>query len=175
MAPKIQVRLKNTRDRSYTIAIRSDVLQSLPRIIATGWKRSRLFIISDTNVGKLYGTDLQKAFFNVGIDARLLLFHSGEKHKNTPTIQRLHTSLLRNGVRRDSLIIALGGGVVGDVAGYVAATILRGIPFIQVPTTLLAMVDASIGGKVGVNLPQGKNLIGAFNQPAAVLIDPQVL
>ncbi len=105
----------------------------------------------------------------------MLEFNRGEESKNAGTAYLLQTQLLRSGVKRDSLVIALGGGVVGDLAGYVAATVLRGIGFIQVPTTLLAQVDSSVGGKVGIDHPVGKNLIGAFHQPQAVFIDPRVL
>ena len=102
-------------------------------------------------------------------------FPAGERSKTANTIFQLHTQLLAHGIRRDSLIVALGGGVVGDVAGFVAATVLRGVRYVQVPTTLLAQIDSSIGGKVGVDHPYGKNLIGAFHQPTAVYTDPRVL
>jgi 3-dehydroquinate synthase len=135
----------------------------------------KLFIITDTTVGRLYGRTLQREFAGGGNDVVLLDIPPGEGSKNHRSVHALHTQLLKGGVGRDSFVIALGGGVVGDVAGYVAATILRGIPFIQIPTTLLAQVDSSVGGKVGVDHPLGKNLIGAFHQPAAVYVDPDVL
>lgn len=175
MSPEIAVRLKNTRDRSYTIVIRPGILQSLSRIVAQRWKRSKLFIITDSNVEKNYGADLQRRFSSGGLDSVLLSFGAGEKYKNARTVQGLQTKLLSNGIRRDSLIVALGGGVVGDVAGYAAATILRGVAYIQVPSTLLSQVDSSVGGKVGIDHPLGKNLIGAFHQPSAVFIDPNTL
>ena len=99
----------------------------------------------------------------------------GEEHKSVATVERLYDTILRAGVDRQTPVIALGGGVIGDTAGFVAATVLRGVPFVQVPTTLLAMVDASVGGKTGVNHAVGKNLIGAFHQPIAVFADPQTL
>ncbi len=175
MSAEITVRLKNTRERSYTIVIRPGILESLPRIVAQRWKRSKLFIITDSNVEKLFGADLQERFASAGFDSQLLSFGAGERNKNNRTVQQLHTELLSHQIRRDNLIVALGGGVVGDVAGYAAATILRGVAYIQVPTTMLSQVDSSVGGKVGIDHPLGKNLIGAFHQPSAVFIDPNTL
>jgi 3-dehydroquinate synthase len=110
-----------------------------------------------------------------GWDTLLLDFPAGEKSKNIDTVSVLQTQMLMHGIRRDSLIVALGGGVVGDVAGFVASTVLRGVRYVHVPTTLLAQIDSSVGGKVGINHPLGKNLVGAFHQPAAVFVDPGVL
>ncbi len=175
MSSEITVRLKNIRDRSYAIVIRPGVLADIPRLLGPRWKRSKIFIITDSNVKKIYGKTLQAKLSTAGFDSKVLSFSAGEKNKNSSTVYRLQTELLHNSVRRDSLIIALGGGVVGDIAGYVAATILRGVAYIQIPTTLLSQVDSSVGGKVGVDHPLGKNLIGAFHQPAAVFIDPKTL
>src|SRR5438045_7848382 len=105
----------------------------------------------------------------------MLSMPAGESHKTRDTWARLTDQMLSAGLGRDSCVVAVGGGVVGDVAGFVAATFMRGVPVIQVPTTLLAMVDASIGGKTGVDTTIGKNLVGAFHQPAAVIVDPDVL
>src|SRR5690606_20120592 len=110
-----------------------------------------------------------------GYDARLVRVPSGESHKTLQTVSRLYDALLEARLERQSPVIALGGGIIGDTVGFAAATYLRGVPFIQCPTTLLAMVDASVGGKVGVNVPQGKNLIGAFYQPRLVAIDTDTL
>ncbi len=162
-------------DRGYRIVIESGILGRLPHLVRESWHGRRVFIITDTNVECLYGRSLLRRFFESGSDAALLSFDAGEQAKQSRTVQSLYTHLLSLGIRRDSLIVALGGGVVGDVAGFVAATILRGVPYVQVPTTLLAQVDSSVGGKVGINHPLGKNLIGAFQQPAAVWIDPAVL
>lgn len=147
----------------------------MPVLISQTWNGKNIFIITDSNVERLWGGQLQRRLFDAGIEALLLSFPAGERSKNVRTVHALHTQLLSNCIRRDSLIIALGGGVVGDVAGYVAATVLRGVKYIQVPTTLLSQVDSSVGGKVGIDHPLGKNLIGAFHQPAAVFIDPDVL
>jgi 3-dehydroquinate synthase len=171
---QVHLRLRE-RPRSYTITIQSGLLEDLPALMAKKWRGCALFIVTDENVEKLYGRNLLLRCIDVGLNASLLFFPAGERSKNFKTIHALQTALLENRVRRDSLIIALGGGVVGDVAGFVAATILRGVKYIHVPTTLLAQVDSSIGGKVGIDHPLGKNLIGAFHQPSAVYVDPLVL
>jgi len=155
--------------------VRQDLFHQLHDVVLRGWKGRKLFIITDSNVRRLYGSRLLQALSSAGGDACLLDFLAGEKSKNASTFLSLHSALLGLGIRRDSLIIALGGGVVGDVAGFVAATVLRGVPFIQIPTTLLAQVDSSVGGKVGIDHQFGKNLIGAFHQPAAVYVDPSIL
>jgi len=171
----IQVRLNARRDKSYTIEVRRGLLARLPRILARRVGPAKLFVITDTTVALLYGRRLLRALRREGVDAHLLEVPAGERSKNERTASVLHTKLLRRGITRESLVVALGGGVVGDLAGYVAATVLRGVPLVQVPTTLLAQVDSSVGGKVGIDHPAGKNLIGAFHQPAAVYIDPQAL
>ncbi len=171
----IPVRLRHSRDRSYEIHVSAGILARLPGIVARQWPGRKFFVITDSRVGKLYGRDFQRGLEATGVDSSLWVFKQGEQSKNAGTAYHLQTQLLRGGIKRDSLIIALGGGVVGDLAGYVAATVLRGVGFIQVPTTLLAQVDSSVGGKVGIDHPVGKNLIGAFHQPLAVYIDPTVL
>lgn len=171
----VTVGLGKTVDRTYRIIIEPGLLDRLPQRVGESWRGSRLFIITDTNVERLYGRRLLQRFFDAGTDATLLSFAAGEQAKHARTVHSLYTHLLALGIRRDSLVVALGGGVVGDVAGFVAATILRGVPYVQVPTTLMAQVDSSVGGKVGINHPLGKNLIGAFHQPSAVFIDPDVL
>ena len=108
-------------------------------------------------------------------DAALVTVPDGEQYKTLDTVARLYADFVAAGLDRGSTVIALGGGVVGDTAGFAAATYMRGVRLVQIPTSLLAMVDSSVGGKVGVDLPQGKNLVGAFKQPDAVLIDPDVL
>lgn len=143
--------------------------------VTRAWIGSSAYIITDSIVRRLHGGRFLRALLENGVDAWMIDFPAGEKSKNADLVNMLHTQLLEHGVRRDSVIVALGGGVVGDLAGYVAATVLRGIQYVQVPTTLLAQVDSSIGGKVGIDHPLGKNLIGAFHQPSAVYIDPLVL
>jgi 3-dehydroquinate synthase len=133
----------------------------------------RYAIITDSNVGPLYA-DRVRDQFDAGA-AEILSLPAGESNKTRESWAQLTDELLARGFGRDSTIIALGGGVVGDLAGFVAATYMRGIPVVQVPTTLLAMIDASIGGKTAVDTPAGKNLVGVFHQPTAVLVDPQLL
>ncbi len=132
-------------------------------------KEDRLFIITNTTIKKLYCAKLDAAF-KKSFKTIYLTIPDGEKYKNLTTIENLLTKLSENGAQRRSLILALGGGVVGDIAGFVAATYMRGIHFVQMPTTLLAQVDSSVGGKTGVDLKTGKNLAGAFYQPRAVSI-----
>ncbi|MDD4901551.1 MAG: 3-dehydroquinate synthase [Patescibacteria group bacterium] len=126
-------------------------------------------IITDSNVGKLYAVDLGKKLNQAGLFSKVFSFTAGEKSKTFATVISLGRKMIKNGFGRESMIIALGGGVVGDLAGFLASIFERGIKFIQIPTTLLAQVDSSIGGKTGVDMPEGKNLFGAFYQPVAVI------
>ncbi len=132
----------------------------------------RVVVIADEQVAALYGRAALASFDD---EPALLTFPAGERNKTRATWASLTDELIARGCGRDTIIVALGGGVTGDLAGFVAATYLRGVPFVQVPTTLLAMIDASIGGKTGVDTTAGKNLVGAFHQPALVLIDPRLL
>lgn len=144
----------------------ADVVRSLAA------RANRVAVITDSEVGPRYADRAKK---QLGATVDVFTIPSGEQHKTRDTWSRLTDEMLARGFGRDSIVVALGGGVVGDIAGFVAATYMRGIPVIQVPTTLLAMVDASVGGKTGVDTPAGKNLVGAFHQPSAVVIDPLVL
>lgn len=149
----------------------------LDRVGAVARERApahRFAIITDDQVGPYYAGRVAASFGASGA-SMVLTVPAGEAQKTRETWARLTDALLGAGFGRDSAIVALGGGVIGDLAGFVAATFMRGIPYVQVPTTLLAMVDASIGGKTGVDTAAGKNLVGAFHQPAAVLADPQTL
>jgi 3-dehydroquinate synthase len=132
-------------------------------------------VVSDENVGELHGENLLKGLHNAGYEASLFLIPAGEEHKNIDTVLKIWHSFLEKGVERGSTVVALGGGVVGDMVGFAAATFLRGVAWVNVPTTLLAMVDSSLGGKTGIDLPQAKNMVGAFYPPRLVLADPQVL
>ena len=132
-------------------------------------------IITDSHVGPRYAAHLVESLRNAGIEPIIATIPAGEEHKTLSHIAPVYDLLLSARIERTTPVLALGGGVIGDMAGFVAATVLRGVPFVQVPTTLLAMVDASVGGKTGINHAAGKNLIGAFHQPIAVLIDPDVL
>jgi 3-dehydroquinate synthase len=158
-----------------TIEMRAGLFTRLPALLVPHIANGPAFVITDSNVARRHGRPLLRGLLERGIEAYLLDFSPGETSKNVTLVEALQTQLLQHGVRRTSTVVALGGGVVGDVAGFVAATLLRGLHYIQVPTTLLAQVDSSIGGKVGVNHPLGKNLIGAFHHPDAVFIDPELL
>ena len=139
----------------------------LPRLRQLASSRGPLAVLTDSNVGPLYADQLAASV--------VLTMPAGERHKTLATVAHFYDQLLAAGLDRGATIVALGGGVVGDVAGFVAATYLRGVHFVQCPTSLLAMVDASVGGKTGVDLPQGKNLVGAFKQPQAVIADLDTL
>jgi 3-dehydroquinate synthase len=169
----VHIALKSRKD-SYDIVVGADLAAAAADIRAR-WPGARTFIITDSNVEALYGRSLAWALRGEGPKVPILTFPAGEKFKTRATRDRLEDELLAAGLTRGALIVALGGGVVGDVAGFVAATILRGVPFVQVPTTLLAQVDSSVGGKVAIDHPRGKNLLGAFHQPRRVYIDPETL
>ena len=157
---------------TYDVTVAPGALERVAGM-ASASRAHRYAVITDDNVGPLYAARVRDAIG--AARTTVLTVPAGEAHKTRDTWARLSDELIAAGFGRDSLIIALGGGVVGDVAGFVAATYMRGIPYIQVPTTLLAMVDASIGGKTGVDTPAGKNLVGAFHQALAVVVDPTVL
>lgn len=162
-------------ENSYEIVIERDSLVSLgQRCFALGFKGLAV-IVSNTTVAPLYAGIVTTSLEGAGFKVALIEIPDGEEYKNSHTLNHLYDELLESGADRSSFIVALGGGVVGDVAGYAASTWMRGIPFVQVPTTLLAQVDSSVGGKTGIDHPKGKNLIGAFYQPRLVLIDVAVL
>jgi len=138
-------------------------------------KFSRFVIITDHHVKKLFALRLHNTLKKAGHNSILLFFQAGEKNKNNITKQTIENGMLHNACDRNTLVLALGGGVVGDLSGFVAATYLRGIAYIQIPTTLLAMIDSSVGGKTAINTPYGKNLIGAIHQPIAVIADTKLL
>jgi 3-dehydroquinate synthase len=160
----------DTPSRRYPITIDAGLVDRLPRLLDDVKAPARRFVVSSPLVWRLHGPRLEKA----GIGDPILV-PDGERYKQLPNVSRVYESLIRAHADRASTLITFGGGVIGDMAGFAAATYLRGIALVHVPTTLLAQVDASIGGKVGVNHALGKNLIGAFYQPHAVVIDPSVL
>ncbi len=164
---------REVRLPTYTVTIAAGALARLGEIVRAAAPAHRYAIITDANVAPLYA-DITRAALG-DAHAALYIIPAGEAHKSRETWSLLTDEMLAAGFGRDSTIIALGGGVVGDLAGFVAATYMRGIPFIQVPTSLLAMIDASVGGKTGVDTRAGKNLVGAFHQPAAVVADIGVL
>lgn len=169
----VPVRLKN---RSYKITVGAGSLATLPAVLRTNMPVSRLFIITNPTIKKLHGMALEKILKKIsGLTFHWLTMPDGERYKTIGTVEKLCRNLLLLKANRQSGILAFGGGVVGDVAGFVAAVYMRGIPFIQIPTTLLAQVDSSVGGKTGVDLPGGKNIVGAFYQPRAVIIETRFL
>ncbi len=158
-------------NRSYEIKVGNDLLSRLGAECARLKLGQRCAIITDSNVGKHFASATLKSLSAAGFEPILITVPAGEKSKRIAVVEKCFDQLAKHRAERKSFIVALGGGVVGDLAGFVAATYLRGIPFVQVPTTLLAQVDSSVGGKTGVNLRAGKNLVGAFYQPKLVLCD----
>lgn len=162
-------------DRSYDITIRAGVLRDLGVHLKQLGANGLVGIVTDRTVGRLYGNRLARALKQAGLSALMIQVPAGERAKSMGWLSRVLDRLVQARLERGSFLVALGGGVVGDLTGFAAATYLRGIPFVQVPTTVIAQVDSSVGGKTGINHPMGKNLIGAFYQPRAVLIDPATL
>ena len=160
-----------TPSRAYSVTIGDGLLDRVGRALDEIGAPARRFVVSSPLVWRLHGPQLARAVTL----AEPILVPDGERFKQLPTVSRIYDALVRASADRASTIITFGGGVIGDMAGFAAATYLRGIALVHVPTTLLAQVDSAIGGKVGVNHPLGKNLIGAFYQPHAVVIDPLVL
>ena len=160
---------------NYQVIIGCDLLSKIGSYSADLHSGAKAAIISDTNVWPIYGQIVERSLYNAGIESVNFVFPAGESSKNTATYLSILNFLAENHINRSDMIIALGGGVVGDIAGFSAATYLRGIPYIQVPTSLLAMVDSSVGGKTAIDLPAGKNLVGAFKQPKLVLCDINTL
>ena len=157
---------------SYPVYVEPGVLARLGDLVERHLALRRVALVADESVFRLLR---EGGLAGARWEGTVLTFPAGERSKTRETWSRLTDELLRLGFGRDSALLALGGGVAGDLAGFVAATYMRGVPFLQVPTTLLAMLDASVGGKTGVDTPQGKNLIGAFHPPVAVVADPRVL
>lgn len=163
------------KDRSYQIIIEKGLINRVSEEISRVYKGKKIFIITDDNVNKYYGGKISEELKKNGFEVNLLSLKPGEETKNFNTLPIVYDELLDFNLTRSDLIIALGGGVIGDLAGFVASTYLRGIDFVQIPTSLLAQVDSSVGGKVAVDLDRGKNLVGSFYHPKCVLIDPEVL
>ena len=160
-------------DRSYDIFFGREIYPLFQEWICRFYPGGSVHVVTDRNVASIYGDDIQR--WLAGIPHDVLALPPGEEHKNLDTVREIYGFLARGDAGRDSLVVAFGGGVVGDLAGFAAATFLRGISCIQVPTTLLSQVDSSVGGKTGFNLTEGKNLVGAFHQPRAVFIDDAFL
>jgi len=166
------LKLAPKRDDSYSIYIGAGISREIPSLLPSAHSYA---IIADRTVWGLYGGAFLENMRKARLGCAPITFPPGEKSKSRRVKAKIEDELFENRIGRDGCIIALGGGVTGDIAGFVAATYMRGIPYVQVPTTLLAMVDSSVGGKTGIDVPAGKNLVGAFHQPKAVFIDPLYL
>ncbi|MBM3351570.1 MAG: 3-dehydroquinate synthase [Betaproteobacteria bacterium] len=161
-------------DRSYPIHIGRNLITNAD-LILPHLKRKHVAVVTNTTVAPLYLDQLTRTLQSVGVKVIPIILPDGEAYKNSETLNMIYDALLQNRCERSTTLIALGGGVIGDLTGYAAATYLRGVPFIQIPTTLLSQVDSSVGGKTGINHPLGKNMIGAFYQPQVVLADIDTL
>ena len=164
-------------DNSYEVTIKQGVINGIGKeLTQVGINKDRkILIVSNKEISKLFGEKILNNLKKYNFNAEILNIKAGESNKNLASLSEIFNAAFEFGLDRNSLMIALGGGIVGDVTGFAAATWLRGIEYIQIPTTLLSMVDSSVGGKTAVNHPKGKNLIGAFYQPKAVFIDPETL
>lgn len=165
----------NLAERSYDIEIGGGILSRLGKFVAARGRTTHAVLITDENVQEPYAMRATESLVHEGIDVDLIAVPPGETTKSIETANDLWRGMLELGTDRKSIVVAVGGGVVGDLAGFVAATFARGLRFFQAPTSLLAQVDSSVGGKVGINLPEAKNMVGAFHQPAGVLIDTATL
>ena len=170
-----EITVKITEDKEYKICIEKGILNNLGEHLSKTIENKRIVIITNPLVNSLYGTKLLSVLRKDGINSDLIEVPDGEKYKSLSTAKHLYDELLKRKADRTTTLIALGGGVIGDLTGFVAATYMRGLPLIHIPTTLLAQVDSSIGGKVAVDHPLAKNIIGSFYQPKAVYTDPEVL
>ncbi|MEQ9607329.1 MAG: 3-dehydroquinate synthase, partial [Kiloniellaceae bacterium] len=162
-------------ERSYEIVIGTTVLAAAGTLMRPVLKSNRVIVITDSNLAGLHLARLQRALDDAGLVHDCVVVPPGDGSKSLDQLSRLIGELLDRKVERSTALVALGGGVIGDLAGFAAAVTLRGLDFVQVPTSLLAQVDSSVGGKTGINAPQGKNLIGAFHQPRLVLADTSIL
>ena len=165
----------NLGENSYVITVERGLIDRLGEALSQIYSGKRVFIITHEHVHRLYAKRAEHSLHSAGFLTDTLVLPAGEATKSFPTLPVIYDRMLDFQLNRKELIITLGGGVIGDLGGFAASTFLRGVAFVQVPTTLLAQVDSSVGGKVGVDLAQGKNLVGSFYQPKAVLIDPDVL
>ncbi len=173
--PPISVRVNLSPPNNYEVIIGQNILETCGEKIAQQIYSQRCVIISDSNVAPLYADQVKQSLIKSGISSNTVTVPAGESSKFLSQVEGICREMITNGHDRHSFVIALGGGVIGDLAGLVAAIFYRGIPLIQIPTTIVSQVDSSIGGKTGVNAPEGKNLIGAFHQPKLVIADTMTL
>ena len=165
----------NLGEKSYHIHIGKNIVDLLPEIISPSVTRKKIFLVSDEAVGSTILPRVRKILEDAGFELSIILVPSGEKSKSFEQLQIILSELLDNNIERRDIVIALGGGVIGDLVGFASSILYRGINFIQIPTTLLAQVDSSIGGKTAINVKQGKNLVGSFHQPKIVVADVNFL
>ncbi|UXM95676.1 3-dehydroquinate synthase [Bartonella sp. HY329] len=165
----------NLGERSYDILIGSNLINSCGELISSRFKGVRTAIVTDSNVAKIHLKTVEDSLKQAGIDNTSIIVDAGEKSKSFPVLQKVVSDILDAKLERGDMVLALGGGVVGDLTGFAAGIVRRGMGFIQVPTSLLAQVDSSVGGKTGINTAHGKNLVGVFYQPELVLADTEVL
>lgn len=163
------------KENSYKICIERNILSRIAEYLDENYSSKKIAIITDDNLGKLHLENLKRVIEEKGFNTKIISLKPGEESKSIDTLKEVYNELSQFRLGREDLIITFGGGVVGDLGGFAASTYLRGVSYIQVPTSLLAQVDSSIGGKVAVDLPWGKNLVGSFYQPKAVFIDPELL
>ena len=159
----------------YSIYIESGLINNASSIISQIFTTRKVAVITDSNVYSIYGDAVKKDMSASGFEVEFIVLEPGEESKSIKNLEHIYNKLLDFSANRDTLLLALGGGVIGDITGFAASTYLRGIKYVQIPTSVIAQVDSSVGGKVAVNLERGKNLIGSFYHPHAVLIDPEVL
>jgi len=172
---KIKVNLDRYAPASYDICIGSGILDRVGLLIGNGTPATRYIIVSDTTVASLHGEKLKALLGGMEYDVHLITFPPGERSKTLGTALAVISSLLELGADRASMLIALGGGVTGDLVAFIASVYMRSVPYVHIPTTLMAQVDSSIGGKTGIDLPEGKNLLGTFYQPKGIFIDLDLL
>jgi len=165
---KIEIKIP---DKEYNVILGLKSFQQLPKLLKKEKLNKNILLVIDKNVNKYYSNLIEDTF--ISINHKKIIITSSEKKKNFETLNKIHSSLIKNNFGRDTVIIAIGGGIVGDITGFAAATFMRGIKYVQVPTTLLASVDSSVGGKTGINFNHTKNIIGSFHQPELVVIDTE--
>lgn len=172
---KVNININNDAKINYDILVSSGLIKESGKLVKEVLRGKRALIVTDNVVDKFYTETVKKSLEKENIITSVCVLENGETNKNIESIYNIYSALAKNELSRKDIIIALGGGVIGDMAGYAAATWMRGIDFVQIPTTLLACVDSSVGGKTGINIKEGKNLVGAFHSPRLVIMDNDVL
>lgn len=172
---KVNININNELKINYDILVKKGLINDTGKLVKEVLRGKRALIVTDNVVDKFYTETVKKSLEKENIITSVCVLENGETNKNIESIYNIYSALAKNELSRKDIIIALGGGVIGDMAGYAAATWMRGIDFVQIPTTLLACVDSSVGGKTGINIKEGKNLVGAFHSPRLVIMDNDVL